>query len=312
MSNSSDQNIKQLLAIIGCKPADNSDQIEAVEYDWHSPHYFNESQLANLDLFIDTVTQNSSKAFSKFYQNDFNVTTASTTLHFSDKFIDAESDTNDYYLTFGSKNEIFGMLGIPAQTAINWTTQLLDGSDPAEGTDRDLTQLEQSLLLDLGANIVKAFSDAHGTFDLQPAEEFVMDQIPLKLEKGQELCKISFDVKKTESESSSQAYFLTYCNLLLGVTGEKKVATADVPDATIKKAMLNHVLEMNITSTAQLPSTIFAFEDIMSLQVDDILLLNQPLNEPVSMLLEDKTIMHGRMARCESTKSIVITELANA
>jgi len=311
-NNSSDPKIKQLLDIIGSKPSDNSGEIEAVEYDWHSPHCFSKLQLAKLDFFIENVTLNCSKAFSKFYQNDFDVTAASTTLHFSNEFIDTEGITTDYYLTFGSKDEIFGVLGIPARTAINWTTQLLDGTDPDENAARDLTHLEQSLLLDLGANIVKAFSDAHNTFDLQPAEEFVMAQMPLKLRKGQELCKISFDVKKPESESSSQAYFLTYCNLLLGVTGEKEAINTDIPDEIVKKAMLNHVLEMNITTTAQLASSIFAFEDIMSIQVNDILLLNRPLNEPVSMIIEDKTIMHGRLARCESTKSILVTELAQA
>jgi flagellar motor switch/type III secretory pathway protein FliN len=166
--------------------------------------------------------------------------------------------------------------------------------------------------LDLGSNIIKAFSDAHGTFNLQSAEEFVMAQIPLRLEKGQELCKINFDVKKDGSESPSQAYFLTHCNQLLSVTGEKKVINTNIPDEIVKKAMLNHVLEMNVIGTAQLASTIFAFEDIMSLQENDILLLNQPLSEPISMIVKGKTIMHGRLARCESTKSIFITNLANA
>ena len=311
-NNSVDPKIKQLLAIIGCKPSDNSEQIEAVEYDWHSPHCFNKSQLAKLNFFIDNVTHNCSKAFSKFYQNDFDVTTASTTLHFSDEFIDADDITNDYYLTFGSNGEIFGLVGIPAQTAINWTTQLLDGIDSDGNTNRDLTQLEQSLLLDLGANIVKAFSDAYSGFNLQAAERFVMAQIPLKLRKGQELCKISFDVKKPESESSSQAYFLTYCDLLLAVTGEGEAINTEIPAAIIEKAMLDHVLEMNVTTTAQLASAIFAFEDIMSIQVNDVLLLNQPLNETVSMMVKDKTIMHGRLARCECTKSILVTELAGA
>ena len=311
-NNPSDPKIKQLLEIIGSKPADTSGDIEAVEYDWHKPHCFSKLQFAKLDFFIDSVTQNCSKTFSKFYQNDFDVTAASTTLHFSDEFIDAEGITSDYYLAFGSKDEIFGVLGIPAQTAINWTTQLLDGIDPDENSNRDLTHLEQSLLLDLGANIVSAFSDAHNSFYLRPAEEFVMAQMPLRLKKGQELCKISFDVKKPKSESSSQAYFLTYCDLLLAVTGEGEAINTEIPAAIIEKAMLDHVLEMNVTTTAQLASAIFAFEDIMSIQVNDVLLLNQPLNETVSMMVKDKTIMHGRLARCECTKSILVTELAGA
>ena len=115
MSNTSEQNTKQILDAIGSRPADDSDQIESTEYDWRKPHCFSKVQTAKLDYFIDTVTELCSRAFTKFYQKDFIVSTASTTLHFSDEFIDTETVANEYYISFGEKEEMFGIVSIPTQ-----------------------------------------------------------------------------------------------------------------------------------------------------------------------------------------------------
>lgn len=305
------EKIQQILASIGSQKADDSEKVEAVEYNWHQPHYFSSNQLEKLDSFTKKVTRGCAQKFTQLYHNDFNVAIISTTQHFADEFAAPKNAQNDYYLTVGSEDQIFGLVGIPRQTAIIWATQLLGDSKSAENSDRNLSQLEQSLLFDIASGIIQALSDSCDNYELQPAGEIVSGQIPIEFEGTEELYKITFGVKKADSEKPSEAYFLIFCDKLQTVVGQK-VQTSEVLSAQdISKAMLDHVQKIPVSVTAQLASTVLTFEEIMSLQVDDILLLDKSVNEPAELIVEGQAIFRGQPAISDGKYAVVITELSS-
>ncbi len=205
-NNSSRQRIQQLLASIGSRPQRETAQIEAVEYDWRQPHYFSSEQLKRLDDFTAKVAQACLKRFTELYHSDFKVTVVSTTQHFADEFAVSGNVKNDYCLAFGAdENQVFGFVGIPAKTAIIWTTQLLGDSKSEEDCNRDLSQLEKSLLSDIASSVIEAFSSSYENQSLRPTDELVRGKLPLKLRGDEELCKIAFRVEKSGSENASEA-----------------------------------------------------------------------------------------------------------
>jgi len=317
MSNTANHNlgrekIQQILASIGSQKANESDKVEAAEYNWHQPHYFSSNQLEKLDAFTEKVAQSCAEKFVQLYNSDFNVTITSTTQHFADELIASDSNQGDCYLNFSSvPDQPFGLVGIPDQTAIVWTTQLLGDTNSVENSDRDLSQLEQSLLFDIACGVVKAFSNSCENYDLHPGSEIVRNQIPIELNGTEELCKITFSVEKADSENSYEAYFLILCDKLKPVVGQNVQAGEDSSSETIAKAMLGHVHKLPVSVTAQLASTVLTLEEIMSLNVDDILLLEKSVTEPAELIAEGQTILRGQPAKSDGNHAVVITELCS-
>jgi flagellar motor switch protein FliM len=317
-SNLSREKMQQLLAAVGSKPAEDTTQIEATEYNWQQPHRFGGVQLKKLDDFTRAIATALAEKFALLCHSDFNVAITSTTEHFAHELIDqiSGSEQNDYYLAFGTDPEhLCGLISIPPQTATAFVTQLLGDSESEKDSSEGLSQLEESLLSDTASVIVRAISDSHSSYDFQPAEAIVRGQLPLELQGTEELCKITLSLEKTDSETPDklgEAHLLVLCDTLEPVVG-KTTQTADGFSAKdISKAMLDHLQQMSVSLTAQLSSTVLTFEQIMNLQVDDILLLDKRIDEPIELIVEGRTILHGQPAKSAGNYAVVITGITNA
>ena len=72
--------------------------------------------------------------------------------------------------------------------------------------------------------------------------------------------------------------------------------------------MLSHVHNTTVSVTAQLASAMLTFEEILSLQTDDILVLDKSVNEPVELIVKGQAILRGRPAKSGGKHAVVITE----
>lgn len=311
--NLSRERIHQLLNAVGSEPEGDAAQIETTPYNWREPHCFSSEQLVTLDDFAERLATAVAEKFFDFCRSQFDVTITSTAQHFADEFLNPPSDgeQKDYYLPFGADQEhICGLVGIPEQAADIWATQLLGDSESEKDSGRVLSQLEQSLLSDLTSALVEAFSGSHTACDFHPAGTIVREQWPLELNGTEELCKISFDVKKADSQDISGAYFLILCRKLEPVVGKAAQAAGEFSAGEISRAVLNHLQEMPVTVTAQLASATLTFEEIMNLQVDDILLLDKKVDQPVELLADGRRVCHGWPAKSAGKYAVTITATA--
>ena len=305
------EKIKELLAAIGSKQAKDAAQTEAAEYNWSQPHCFSNEQLKALDDFTKEVAVAIAEKFAGFYHSDFNVTITSTTQCFADELLKqiSDSEQRDYYLSFGAANDQpCGVVGIPLRSAAIWTRQLLGDTESEEESGKELSQLEESLLLDIASAITEAFSNSHEGYDFQPADSIVRGRVPLELQGTEELCKIAFDIKKADSENNHEAHLLILCNKLESVVG-KTAQVADGPSVgDSSKMILAHLQEMTVSVTAQLASIVLTFEEMMSLQPDDILLLDKRIDEPAELVVEGRVFFYGWPAKSASKYAVVVTE----
>jgi len=308
----SNEKIRQLLIAVGSGPLEDTTGIKATEYNWNQPHYFDGKQLNKLDDFTKKIARAMAVEFVDFCHGEFDVTVTSTTQHFAAELIDQslESGQNDYYLSFGTdQNHSCGLISIPTQTAFVWATQLLgDPASEEEDSGRDLSQLEESLLLDLLSALIGAFS--HKTWDFQPAKNIVRRLFPLELKGTEELCKITFDVKKTDEEKGIEAYILILCSKLEPVVGRAEQAVGGFSANDISKAILGKMQQMPVSITAQLASTVLTLEEALNLEVGDIFLLDKKVNEPIELITSGRTALLGRPAKSAGKYAVVITELS--
>jgi flagellar motor switch protein FliM len=307
------EKIQQLLMAIGSEPAEDTTQTEATEYNWHEPHYFNSEQLVKLSSFTEAAAGAMAQKFSRFCRSEFNVTVASTDQYYVHEFLGTLSDSEqkDYYILFGADPEqMCGLVAIPEQAALNWARQLLGDSESEKEPGGDLTQLEESLLLDLVSALVEAFSGLDKSFDLNSAKSIVKGQCPLEMEGTEELCKISFDVKKADSQKSSEIYFLILCSKLGPVAGKAEQNYADFSAEDFSKTILGHLHEMPVLITGQLASIVLTFEEIMDLQADDILVLDKKIDQPAELIVDDRTFYYGYPAKSAGKYAVTITNMA--
>ncbi|MCH7555880.1 MAG: FliM/FliN family flagellar motor switch protein [Planctomycetes bacterium] len=310
-NNLSKEKIQQLLIAVGSGPMEDTTGIEATEYNWNKPHCFDRKQFNKLDNFTKKVAKAMTVKFVDFCHSEFDVTVVSTKQHFATKLVDQamESRQDDYYLAFGTdQDHPCGLISIPIKTAFIWATQLLGDPESEENSGRDLSQLEESLLLDLLSALIEAFSQNIG--DFQPAKNIIRGLFPLELKGTEELCKITLDVKKKNQESGSEAYILVLCSKLESVVGKAAETVGGFSAEDTSKAILGHIQQMPVCITAQLASTVLTLEEIMSLEVGDILLLDKKVNESIELVVSGQTAFRGRPAKSAGKHAVLITELS--
>jgi flagellar motor switch protein FliM len=309
------EKIQQLLMAVGSEPTEDTSQVEATEYDWNKSHYFNKEQLLKINQFAETAAVAMTQQFPKFCRSEFNVTATSITQHYVNDILSQLSDgeQRDYYIPFGpGQGQMCGLIGMPEQTAFNWAKQLLGDSESETDTGRGLSHLEESLLLDLVSVLVEVFSGINKSFDFHSEKSIVKGRWPLGADGTEELCKISFDVKKTGSEMSSEAYFLILCSQMEPVAGKTEQDSGAFSEEDISKAILGHLRKMPVLIKGQLASTLLTFEEIMNLQVDDIVLLDKRIDQPAELIVDGRTVYYGYPAKSAGNYAVKITDATAA
>lgn len=310
--------IEQLLDAVGVESIEDARQnVEAFEHNWRQPRYFSRPQIKELKLFAENTAETASAKFTQFYQSDFQVTADSTSQHFANEFTRSTSDNenHEFFLLFGAASDRestnappWGLVGIPHKTALEWVMQSLGENNPGEDTARSLSQLETSLLLDIASLFVEAISDSYDNQTFNVIGTIVSGRFPFDLEDTKELCKITFKIKKTDSqEDPAKAFLLMLCDKLEPVTTMVAQVAEILSPQEASKAIVEHLHHLPIPATVQLGSASIAFGGLMDLAVNDIIILDTKVTDPIKLLLGKMEFLDGRLAQCDGVYAVAIT-----
>jgi len=310
------QKILQLLTAAGSKPTEDTSQIRVTDYNWHRPHYFSSGQLNKLDDFTRQVAAAVAEKFAQLYDSDFTVTIASSTLHFAGEILEQKLNgkQTDYYLSFGHDQEhLWGLVGIPAQSAVTWVTRLLGDSESDRDANKGLSPLEESLLLDIASAVIESLAGSlRGYGHLELAKGVTRAKPAFELQVVEEFCKIVFVVEETaaaKEKQRSEAYILMPCSKLGPTVGKTSKADNQVSGEHLSEAIVGHLQQMPVSVTARLASTVLTFEEIISLRSGDVLLLDKEIDEPIELAVEGRTFFRGQPAKSAGQQAVVITEV---
>jgi flagellar motor switch protein FliM len=305
----SHEKIQRLLAAVGVESQeDTSHNIDATDYDWRQPRYFNLEQLGKIESFSETVAAECVEEFSRLYQADSRVSVVSTTERFFCEFKE-ETEQENYYILFGTDSQNpFGAVSIPNPSALVWTGQVLGSTEQPGNSDRDLSKLEESFLLDIGSGLIRAFSRAHGS-ELHPGK-VIHDRTSVKLQGSEELFEILFEVCKSDSEEAGvKASFLICCDKLESVAGQTASRNTELSEAKIAGAILGHIHKVPVSVRVELGTVMLPFKDVMDLEVNDIVILNKKITDTVRVLVEDQTFFRGYPAQSAGQHAVVIASV---
>ncbi len=285
------EKIQQLLACIGVQQGQPADQIEAVEYDWTQPHCFNREQLKKLNEFTQAMSSSIAATFGQFLRSGFEVQPCEISQHYAQKFISKlfENAQKDYYLILKAEKDVScGLIIVPNDTAASWLRLLLGESEAKEEADKQLSQLERFLLCDIICHLAEAIINSNRQLNLTATKTLLSDNFSLDIGYCEELCKITFDIKQKDVEQSHQIHLLLPCSRfvpIVGATQNKKTLTPE----QVKNAILEHAKQLPVSVTARFACTELKFEQILTLQKGDILMLDKKISEPLELVVEGKT-----------------------
>ena len=135
-----------------------------------------------------------------------------------------------------------------------------------------------------------------------------MDCLPLQLKGTEEFLKITFNVKKQGTETTSEAHILILSEKLIPLITDTGQAAGKFSDKEIARAIQNHIEKISVPITVQLATVAVTVEEALNLSPGDILMLDKKIYEPVHLLVSGKPIFRGQCAKSAGNYAIAITE----
>jgi len=306
------EKIQQLLAAVGSQSDTEEPQPEYTELSWKEPHCFSTHELEKINTFLDHASELIAQKFKSSCHFDFNITINSTSQCYADDFLAAiqSSEQKCYYLAFGTEPDKFSsVLGMPMPTAICWINLLLQDAEADENTDRDLSELEESFLLDIASIIIEALSQAYSDNELQTDEKVVHQQLPIALESIEKVFKIDFTIEQVEAKKKTEAFLIIPSGLLNPVAGRPSDTKTAFSEEQVSQAILDHLQNLPVSVCAQLGAARLTFEDVMNLNTSDILLLDTKVDEPALLRVDGEGRFHCSPAQANGNFAVVITDV---
>ncbi|MFC1781526.1 FliM/FliN family flagellar motor C-terminal domain-containing protein [Planctomycetota bacterium] len=304
------EKVQQLLSAVGIAPKEEDLSNQVKEHNWKQPHFFSIAQLEKIGNFLQTTASLMAEKFSELCNNRFDVSIVSGTQHFTEEFslVSSDDKQKDYYLPFGNNEEYFGFIGIPEQTAIIWAKQLLGDNDAEDNPERKLSGLEESLLMDLSSALIEVLSVSFAGDPFSVSKSLIFGRWPLKIQDTNELFKVSLNVKKADTDSGSDAYFLILCSKLESVAGIDKKKSVEYSQDEISQMILNHLGHTPVSVKVNLSCAEVSFEEMMNLQPDDVILLEGRIDEPVELIVNERIACYGWPVKSDGEYAVKISD----
>ncbi len=309
-SNLSRAKIHRLLQAVGSAPTQTEPDVEASPYDWRDPHSFDEDQRNRLAAMMTQGAALLSDRFVHFYHSEFNVKATSIKQHFAADLNSHIRLDEGFSLPFGpAPDQPCGFLAVGAEAALDWATRLLGDSEGNDDPDRVISSLETSLLSDLLAASAEAVLGSLGdSHNLQASSNLCQGGAPVPYGPTDEICHVVFQIQEAEAEEMAELSLVLPCSTLAPALG-KALSTEVQPSAEqLSRLLMEHVQKMTVTVTAHLAAIRLSFEEILDLGPDDVLLIDKPLEEPMDVIVDGRTVFRGRPAQSNGQYAVFVTE----
>jgi len=153
---------------------------------------------------------------------------------------------------------------------------MLRDSDIGTRDDKKLSELEESILMDITAAIIDTFADAlkNNTGPIiQRTSQLVKGKWPLDFNGFKNMTTIALTVN--HPDGAAHLAFTVLSEIIEPVLGIKTESEQQLTNADTRNIIMHHIYEAPIDVTARLSSASMCLSDIMNLCVGDVLLLEK-------------------------------------
>lgn len=303
--------VEQLTKAARSRPARASES-EAVDFPFDRPNRFTRGQLARLGEFAGQIADCAGQKARQMLQMPVDFLPAEWEQHYAGELRQTSGENLRYVVPISVEGgDVVGMIGLSAATATQWLAKLLGGCGPnqadEDGEARELSALERDLLLDIAAGFVEAMRTAAGSFGrtaFQVTRELGVWPEAFGAEDAAEYCLL--ELAAEQSGQGNLAILLTgpTAALLAGESAPK------ASRAAASAAMQGHVEQMPVEASAMLSATL-SVREVMALAPGDVVVLNQPIDEPLDLEVDGKLVLRGHPARQDGQFALQFAEFCS-
>lgn len=304
------ERLRKILGKLPVKKQEEPDLPNCEDYNWRKPNYFSAEQLEKLNVFSKSLATQITIKLKKYYRQGLETEFDSVAQLFSQDLKSLPDEEKNYCLSFTDEpGDIFGYVLVPQKTAGTWTRQLLGDSHNEGDGNSQLSSLERSLLHDIAAELVYSLTSSVARSSIKPQGCITDDVFVMNFENGLEVCKITFKFKISGSEEQFVFSYLLPCEQITDsvlIQGDKKSKPEPI---VFKEMVIENLKHIKIPLTATLCKQSFNLDDILSLEVDDVIMLDKSINDTIDVFAMHKKLFSGTIAKNEGNYAVMISKI---
>ncbi len=309
-------NLNHLIQAVGSVPSDLV-QPEFTAHDWKACRVFAGDAWAQLNEAADGLAKAYAAVFADVCQGDVEATVVSMSQRYASEVVkdfDA-SDSAGYFLPIRSEPEadVCGFLAIPPETAREWGKFLLgETAEEVSGSEGEpLSALEESLIYGTSRALVDKVRLMDASLDVTASDEFAMDQLPIKWPGTESLLSVTIGIKPPEADAAHEVTLVLPCYLfgpLVGWDPQEKTQGEGLETVDCSEAIMASIHRVTVSLTPLLGTASLKLAELMSLGVDDVLVLDQPAHQMIDIQFANRTAFRGVLGKQQRQQCVLITD----
>jgi flagellar motor switch protein FliM len=304
--------ISRITSRLGLARPVKEDPVAAVDYDWRQCHHYGPAAVAQLKEAITKAAATVADKLADLFHARPDITIQSLEQSFAKEAIEAAAANGAWVMNLSrQKGKNCGVLSIGAVAAGKWVAQLL-GDDSSKREDgKELSELEQTLLLDIAFAVSQAFSQtmaAAKAAAISPETQLAKG-LTVQLDPMADACRITLAVKTATDASALDIVLL--CDVLDPVVGMDQSAAGASPER-VKAVIMECIKPSPVVINATLGRASISIKDIADLKAGDVIVLARTIDEPVEVFMNGKELCLGQLAEFEGRYAVVASETAVA
>jgi flagellar motor switch protein FliM len=304
---------KRMLSLLSKLPAAKTAEpapADCSEYNWLEPHCFSNDQFEKINIFAKTLEEKIKARLKNYFGQNFKVEFDSAAQFFCQQTNPSENQSADYCLGFsGETGSIFGLVNMPRDTAFAWTRQILGDTHTEQKQDAELSSLDRSLLHDIATEVVNSITLAIPQGKIKPQGCITESSVAMKFSPGQEVCRLSFKFAMDNSEKQFSFSYLVLCEHITNVVLAGNAAKASADPAKTRETIIRNLKNIKIPLSSILCKQVFSLGELLSLEVDDIIVFDKKTSDSVDVLVDGKPSFSGMLAKNNKNYAVVIDKI---
>ena len=282
---------------------------QATTFDFTQSNHFGPKHLSLFESFAKKLEFQIQRTFETLCQGEFESHVASTSQHYAVALAERvkTQQKKDFFLPFSiDQQPQSGFLSCNPTTAMALVGYMLRDTD-FDGMERELSGLEESILLDIamaiGEAVNTAFHIASGPA-LQLANRLVVGDWPLQCVGMEDLFTI--DITITGPQSPIELNLTLLASAMDSILG---IQTKPGPKTSAKEQsdrVLRSMHGVPVELVARVTQATMPLNDVMNLEPGDILVLNKKTVTPLDLLVNRRPCFKAFCARSFGKYAVVI------
>ena len=285
---------------------------ECADVSWAVPHHFDANATERITDIANALAEFMQRTLRVLCDDTFEVKFGAVTEHYACFLAEQiEQDNINHYfmpLSMQGKGPV-GFVGLPFETCTGLIAQMLRDPESGIGEEAQLSALEESILQDIISMITDSVREgfsAYGEIVLEKAEQIVHGQWFLPFGQLEDMCRISFQAGNAEMPLEISLYLLDA--VIDSIAGVPTVQVTPEQCKKMPEQITECVGDVVIEASVWLRPSMMAFQDILTLEKGDFVLLDHNVCTPLDVQINGQECFKAWPAQSAGRGAIVLTE----